>query len=81
MLMPLRIFVGILLHPNVVHSVLDGLAIAPSTWKVGVNSADRSANAILLRVIFGVSRVHSSQHRLLPLGYALPRSRPSLSLL
>jgi hypothetical protein len=70
--------VGILLHPNVVRSMLDSLAIAPSAWKVGVNSADRGANAILLRVIFSVWLTVANTGSL-PLGYALPRSRLSLS--
>ncbi len=79
--MPLRIdIVGILLHSNVVYSVFDGLAVAPSAGKVGVNSADRSANAILLRVIFSVGHALASTGSL-PVGYALPHSRPSLSSL
>ena len=81
MSMPLRIdFIGILVHPNVVRSVLDGRAIAPSAWKVGVNSVDRGANAILLRVIFNVGRTVANTG-FLPLGSALPRSQPSLSSL
>jgi hypothetical protein len=35
--------------------MFDGLAVKPGAGKVGINSADRSTNAILLRVVFSGS--------------------------
>lgn len=63
---------------SVIHSMFDGLAVAPRAGKVGINSADRSTNTILLRIIFS-GRLTVANKSSLPLGYALPRSRLSLS--